>query len=86
MVAKFDGVYSLPNDKTLYRIAKITAENRESLKTLIPERAHGLIDNSQENEYLVEGEIYTVINEGIFSLFTKLSDEEASKTLSGGVC
>lgn len=36
-VGKFDGVYTLENSSTVYRIAKVTSENKGSLKRLLHE-------------------------------------------------
>ncbi len=87
--SKFDGVFTLLNDNTLYRIAEITSENKDALKKLVP-TATTIIDNAVVGTYLLEdvhtSGNYRIISETEFEAFTKMDNESTSRILNGGLC
>jgi hypothetical protein len=89
-VGKFDGVYTLENSSTVYRIAKVTSENKGSLKRLLHESHHSIIDSANDGEYLLENpnnpNTYEIIGQDSFNTFSKMSHEQAKKLLNGGLC
>lgn len=88
-IGKFDGVYTLPNNTTLFRITKITPENRKSLKPLVPKKiANSFLSTPEfEGQYLLEGKGYKIIiEEDDFKRFTKMNKKDAANLLSGGGC
>ncbi len=89
-VGKFDGVYTLENDSVVYRAAKVTSKNKGSLKRLLHESKHAVIDSAKSGEYLLENphnpNTYEIISKAQFAAFTRMADEDAKKILSGGLC